>query len=226
VAVDATGNLLVAGTFSETARFDDRTATSAGATDAFLARYDSAGAAVWVRSFGGAMADFGTGVALDQGGDAFVTGTFITALASGSTAVAGAGAADLFVARVGGSGAPMWIKGIGGAAADGSAGVAVDPAGNVLVSGSFSSVLATPPELAALAVTSAGETDVLVAKLAGDGGLRWVRRFGSATLERAVALVADPLGNAILTGSASGSLEGLPATTAGFVLKLPRDLRP
>ncbi|MFG0286481.1 MAG: SBBP repeat-containing protein [Phycisphaerales bacterium JB039] len=49
--------------------------TSAGSIDAFVAMYDSEGAEVWGRQFGGAGADVACGLALDSAGDLVLGGT-------------------------------------------------------------------------------------------------------------------------------------------------------
>jgi hypothetical protein len=224
VAADAAGNLFLTGTFRGTAKFDDKVAISLGVSDAYVAKYDGGGVAQWVRGLGGTMADFGTSVAL-LGTDAVVTGTFVGPVTIGTTTIPGAGGSDVFVARVNAAGDPVWMKGLGSTGADGTAGLAID-SGAVLVGGAFSALLTAPPELAPLQINTAGGNDIFFARLAGTGDLLWVRRFGTVGVERPIGLAADPLGNPVLTGVPGGAFEGLAATAPGFVLKLPRDLRP
>lgn len=106
VAADADG-IAVVGDFQDTADFDPGSGlllrTSAGGTDAFLARLDAAGNRQWARPLGGTGDDHARGVALDSRGVSFA-GTFATTAAfdpgDGERLLSGVGPATLFVARV------------------------------------------------------------------------------------------------------------------------------
>src|SRR5262249_25657156 len=79
VAVDAAGNTFVTGSFkSGTVAFGVTTLTNAdtGSQDVFVAKLDGAGAVLWAESFGSTLDDRGQGIAVDQSGDAYVTGSF------------------------------------------------------------------------------------------------------------------------------------------------------
>jgi len=51
VAVDQAGNVYLSGSFQGTANFGATNLSSAGGTDAFLAKYSSNGQFLWVRQF-------------------------------------------------------------------------------------------------------------------------------------------------------------------------------
>ena len=81
VAVDASGNAYVAGSFEDTVDFDPDPSATASRTsnardDAFLASYDAVGALRYVRTFGGNSYDRGRDVAVDASGNAYATGYF------------------------------------------------------------------------------------------------------------------------------------------------------
>ncbi len=80
VAADYYGNVYVVGSFQETVDFDPgdgvEERTSAGSRDAYLAKYDTNGELVWVRSWGGIAMDEGRAVTVDTSGFVFVTGSF------------------------------------------------------------------------------------------------------------------------------------------------------
>src|SRR5678815_18543 len=52
VAVDGSGNVVVAGTFQNVANFGGGNFTSAGSYDIFLAKYSASGVHQWSRRFG------------------------------------------------------------------------------------------------------------------------------------------------------------------------------
>ncbi|MGH7893602.1 MAG: SBBP repeat-containing protein [Candidatus Binatia bacterium] len=100
VAVDATGNVAVAGSFERTGAFGDTSLTAAGAGDAFVAKYTATGAPVWARQLGGTSSDIGQGVAFAPSGHPFTTGYFYGTGSFGGTTLTSAGVADAFLVRL------------------------------------------------------------------------------------------------------------------------------
>lgn len=121
VAVGASGDVVVTGAFSGTARFDPglgattRTAIGlAGATDAFTAQYSSTGAFRWVVGMGapvsgGESASYHTAVAVDGSGSVVGGGQFFGAAdvdpGAGVVILTSLGGADGLVIKLTGTGA-------------------------------------------------------------------------------------------------------------------------
>lgn len=101
IAADATGNVLVGGTFSGTLNVGGSNLVSGGGTDVFFARYSSASSHLWSASYGNASSQVSTGVAVDPSGNAVFAGCFEGATAFGGSTLTSAGASDLFVAKYG-----------------------------------------------------------------------------------------------------------------------------
>jgi hypothetical protein len=208
LAVDGAGNATVVGRFAGTADFDGGPGsfdlTSAGSVDAFLARYDSAGNLIGAIRFGGSDFDQANGVTLDASGAATVTGGF------GGTADFDPGAAtvnrtavgqtDAFVARYDSSGSLVWAIGVGDATNDFGADVAATDAGVVTVTGVFEGMPDFDPGPGLEVLTSAGQSDVFVARYDASGALIWARAVGSTNVDRAVAVVLDGLASSTVTG--------------------------
>jgi hypothetical protein len=82
VAVDASGNLYIAGQFTGTVDFDpdpvktDFHSSNNGSIDAFLSKFDSSGNFLWARTWGGSGRDVAYGVGVDASGNAYVVGPF------------------------------------------------------------------------------------------------------------------------------------------------------
>jgi len=100
VAVDATGNVAVAGSFEGTAAFGGTSLTAAGAGDAFAAKYTATGAPVWARQLGGTSSDVGQDVAFAPSGHPVTTGYFYGLGNFGGTTLTSAGLSDAFLARL------------------------------------------------------------------------------------------------------------------------------
>ncbi len=216
VAVDAAGNALVTGYFNGTASFATAPTptllTSAGLEDVFVAKFaGSTGAAAWAVQAGGTGDDYGSGIAVDAVGNALVTGYFNGTASFATTPTAtplvSAGSYDVFVAKFAGStGAAAWAVRAGGSGYDSGNGVAVDAAGNALVTGGFTGTasFATAPTVTPL--VSAGYDDVFVAKFAGGtGAAAWAVRAGGSYFDYGRGVAVDAAGNALVTGSFYGT---------------------
>jgi hypothetical protein len=170
VAADrTTGDALVTGYFRGSVDFGGGALASAGGDDIFLARYSgSSGGYMWAKRFGSYDSDRGCGVALDGSGNVLVTGSFSdtvnfggTALSSGGTAGGQYGSFDSFIAKYSGTGAYLWSESYGGLQNDMGRGVAVDPSGMTVATGSFQG----SATFRGIPLTSAGLGDAYLLRL-------------------------------------------------------------
>jgi len=228
VAVDGSGNVVVAGYFTGTADFGGGPVAAIGSYDLFVAKYTASGAYVWARHFGGTGLVVGQGVAVDAAGNVAVTGYFTGTADFGGGPATSAGSYDIFVAKLAAAdGAPLWSKRFGSANDDIGYAVAVDGGGNLLVTGYFRG---TVDFGGATLVSMYGGINVFVAKLAGaDGALVWSRGFWNTSASIGYGIAADGAGNVVVTGSFSGRINfgGLDLTSAGghdvFLVSLSPD---
>ena len=154
IAVDGAGNAYVVGrTGSSAASFPETVGPdltyNGGFYDAFVAKVDAAGAAlVYCGYLGGLGDDVAHAVALDSSGNAYLTGNTSSTAATfpetvGPDLTHNGGFNDAFVAKVDAGGAGLVYCGyIGGAAEDGSLGIAVDTTGAAYVTGNTNSTQA------------------------------------------------------------------------------------
>jgi hypothetical protein len=229
VAASASGGVVVAGCFEGSMDAGGALAlVSAGGEDVFVMKLDASGTTVWARSFGGEGDDCGFGVAVggSGGGDGNITvvGQFAGTVDFGGGPLVSAGMTDLFILRLDPSGGTASSARYGDDLAYGY-GVAVDGAGNTLLTGHFKGSI----DFGAGAMKDTGNLSVFVAKLDPAGNGLWSKRFGGGgaldiALGRAIA--ADALGYVLVTGRFSGSLDVDGTTLAGggaddlFLLKL------
>ena len=101
VATDASGNVIVTGSFQGTVNFGGDTLTSAGSDDIFVAKFDAAGVHQWSQRFGDATSQVGQSVATDASGNVIVTGSIQGTVNFGSGTLTSAGTTDIFVAKFG-----------------------------------------------------------------------------------------------------------------------------
>jgi hypothetical protein len=192
VATDSAGNAYVVG---ETHGVLPGQA-SGGGYDAFVRKYDPAGNELWTRQAGGGGGEAAWDVAAGPGGDAYLVGTTAAAFPG----QASAGGFDAFVARYSPDGSDVWTRQFGGPGGEGARGVALDPAGNVLVVGNTD--LALPGE------RSAGGFDAFVAQYDAAGQELWTRQFGGEGDDYGVAVASGASGQPWVVGSTEAALPG------------------
>ena len=181
-AIDpVTGDAYVTGDFTGTVGFGHLRLASAGGTDVFVAKW-SAAAGAWTSAVrgGGTGDDHGQALAVASAGGVagvYVTGEFDsnTGATFAGTPLAGAGRADVFVAKYTDPGTGLTttnggaVSG-GGSEIDTGAGLAVVRTGSVAqvyVTGSFMST--GNARIAGTALAGAGNSDVFVAKYTDPG---------------------------------------------------------
>lgn len=222
LAVDPGGDVIVTGTFLGSVDFGGAVLASSG-FDVFLAKYSPAGAHLWSRRFGGTLQDAGTAVALDASGNVVLAGTFEGTIDVGGGPLTAAGGTDVFLAQYSPAGAHRWSRRIGGTSNyDGGTGLAVDATGNAVLAGYFSRTV----DFGTGALTSGGSKDVFVAKYGPGGAALWARRYGGTSIDAATAVVVEPGGSAVVSGSFFGTIDfgAGPLVSAGeadlFLLRL------
>lgn len=215
-AVDGAGNLLVAGSFAGTVDFGGGALTSAGANDAFVAKFDPTGKHIWSKRFGAAQEQSARSVTADAAGNVYVTGNFIGSVDFGGGALSSNACCffeDMFALKLDPQGNFMWAKDFGDGAAQTARGIVADAQGNVVMVGDYQGDVDFGGGV--LAATPGGGIDLFVAKFTTTGGHVWSKRFGDAADQSAEEVVLDGAGNVIITGYASGSIDfGTGALTA------------
>lgn len=208
VARDGSGDLLATGQFGATAALGGTVLSSAGSTDAWLARLDAAsGAWKWARAAGGAGEDYGRGVIATSSGYAIsgvITGgalPFFGATGPLSTP----GGRDIYVAKFDWSNRLAWCEAIGGAGDDEGAEISAFPDESLVLCGSSVGTIT----FAGHTQTSGGARDFLIAGLGPDGAARW--------LAGATGGGGDDVGYAVATDSAGCAyFAGFYSTLAAF----------
>lgn len=163
----------------------------------------------WPRALGGPDRETALGIAVDNKGGSYVVGQFQGSSTFGTIPLAGSGLTDVFVARLDRQGQILWARAFGGPGEDEGRAIAVDPAGNIAVTGSFSGTVDFDPGEGRTELTSAGGSDAFLLRLTPDGNLVWARRLGGKLADAGTRVAAGTPGEAWVAGSFEGSMEGL-----------------
>lgn len=197
VAVDSVGSVVFTGTLNGAADFGGGTLTSAGIGDVFVAKLDGAGNHLWSKRYGDASDQIGTGIAVNAANDVIVTGYLSGGtLSFGGQNLVNQGGNDAFLVQFDPAGNHMWSRLGGGAGNQSGLGVAVDPAGNVIMTG----LLSSTADFGGPLLTSAGGADIFVAKYDSAGAHIWSKGFGDAANQFARSVAAAPNGDSVVTG--------------------------
>ncbi len=202
IALDAAGNIFIAGSYSGTAQFGAHALTATHAHESFVAKLDPSGSFSWVVSVGGTAKQKPQAVAVDTSGDVHIVASFAGTSQLGHASLSATGSADLVVAKIDGAGRVVRAT----AAARGSVdledgvGIAVDGAGAVTITGGFSQSASFGDHT----VTSKGGADVFVARLDPSGRFSSAASAGGDGRDQANAVVVDAAGGAFVVGAFSG----------------------
>ncbi len=210
VTTDAAGNIIFAGYYSGTVDFGTGSLTNAGGSDIVLATYTSAGVPTWSKRFGGTANDFATRVALDSGGNIFLCGYFGSTIDFGGGTLTTAGLDDGFIAKFNSTGVHQWSKKFGNTASDQALSLAIDPSGNVLLTGVFRGLV----DFGGISLESQGSfpglpggPDAFMAKYTTLGALTWAKSFTNTAGDEGWGITTDSAGNVFITGYYTGTID-------------------
>jgi len=202
VGVDDAGDIYLLGWMRGTVNFGGLDLTGPGNEDVFLAKFDTDGGHLWSQVYGGTDNDRPEGLAVTSYGDVAITG-FIH---SGTTNICGVSGTtlgrDAFVAVFDTDGPCQWGQAYGTTGDQQGRSVAWDPVGFVLLAGEFRDTI----DLGWGPMTSAGQTDVFLAKFTSAGQLYFTSAYGDADHD-AVASVDVVDGDIYLGGSTIESID-------------------
>jgi len=230
IAVDSAGSAYVTGD-TNSPNFPTASALQAtyggGMHDAFVAKLNVAGSAlVYSTYLGGGSSDYGSAIAVDASGNAYVTGyTASTGFPTESPLQpTGGGNYDVFVAKLNAAGSALvYSTYLGGSLEDYAYGIAVDAFGNAHVTGTTNST--NFPTLAALQATHGGVCDAFVAKLnAAGSALVYSTYLGGSGGDYGYGIAVDSSGSAYVTGQTSSTnfptASPLQASGGAFLAKI------
>ena len=187
VAVDASHNVFLTGTFNGTVDFGGGPLISAGSSDVFVVKYDENGVHQWSTRLGGPAADMGQGIGVDATGSVVVTGVYDGA----------------FLAKYDMDGVPQWSRSFNGSDMVQGLDLDVSAAGTIAITGNLRGTTNFGGE----ALASAGDDDIFLAVYEATGAHRWSERFGNTGDDWGYGCEFDPSGNLMSTESFSASID-------------------
>jgi len=172
--------------------------TSGGSNE--LHKYDSGGLAEWTTPFGAPSIEWGVDAAIDATGNVYVASN-----TQGTVQNHDEGKIHGWLYKFEPSGSLVWSEQFPGASRFDVSGVAVDPNGNVYVTGSTDGALSGGAGL--------DHDDAFIRKYDPSGRALWTRQFGASVLR---SVRVDVLGNPHVSGTTE---DADPFSYGGFVRK-------
>jgi hypothetical protein len=224
VAVDALGNVIIAGSFHGTIDWGGGPLVSAGGSDIFLVKLDSAGKHVWSKRFGDAADQSAAAVAVGATGDVWITGAVIGTVDFGGGASTSADPlADAYLAHFAPTGVNLYAQRFAAPSAQRGTALAIGSSGDLFFGGVFDGTM----DLGCGSLASAGSGDLFVARLDSAGVCAVSKRFGDASTQELLTIATDASNNVLLGGRFKGTVNfggaalTMPTTTfGGFAAKL------
>ncbi len=220
MAVDAQGNVIIAGTFENTIDFDPGSGTanltSNGSRDIFIQKLSNSGSYIWATHIGNDNGEFHHSLELDNLGNIYLTGAFDDTVdfdpGISVSNLIDTGINAQYICKLNSSGNLVWVKMNGGIARTDGYGINLDNSGNVLTTGNFQNTSDFDPDTSSLILT-ANASDVFVQKLSPLGDLKWAHSFGGSQNDFGYDVGSDAQGNVYVTGIFAGTVDFDPDTS-------------
>jgi hypothetical protein len=212
VATDSAGNAYVTGHYQSTdAQANGQTLPNAGDYDIFIAKYDTSGTLIWIKTAGGKGYDYGHGIVVDSKGDIVVTGAIAGEAKFGDVTVnAGSTTRPIFCAKYDASGNLKWVKATGGKFSGSGHGLGVDANDSIYIGGSGGGT-GTMDGVTLDAKSQAG----VVLKLTPSGEGVWAATLPGVPSAGFHEITVDATGRTWCAGMFKGVLNGGPVHTTG-----------
>lgn len=210
IALDLAGNIYTTGYYSGTFDFDPGPGVydlTSGAQNMYISKLDPSGNFVWANQIN-ATAE---GIVVDNSGNVYTTGLFSNTAdfdpGIGVDYLTASGNKDLFLLKLDQNGNFIWAENLGGTGEASGYSLALDLAGNVYMTGTFSGTIIFNPGTCLGTFTSSGSGDIFVTEIKNDGTIVWVKQFAGAGYNAGSSIAIDVFGAVCTTGFFAGTVD-------------------
>jgi uncharacterized repeat protein (TIGR01451 family) len=224
IKLDVFKNIYLVGGFYGTVDFNtgagDSSISATSNLNIYVAKYDSIGNFIWVRSFQGGSSDYARTLDFDANGNLILTGRFYNSgtfnTGQGATVLTSSGGYDIFICKITPNGNLVWVKKVGGSGDDVSYDADIDVSGNIYVAGSFSNIVDFDPG-AGIDSLQANGTDAFVLKLDSAGNFLWVKSFTGPGTQKCSTMQISENSDLYVAGDFTDSCDFDPGTNTAFI---------
>ncbi len=210
VAMDRAGNVYItgyttSGDFPTTGGAHDTSYNGSG--DVFVSKFSGGGQLLWSTYMGGSGQDVARGVTAHASGAVHVTGSTTSSnfpVTAGAYDTTHNGAKDVFIARLGSTGALQRATYLGASSDDEGFDIASDETGNICVAGVTRSS-SFPTTAGAYDRTLGGSKDAFVSKFSSGGALLWSTYLGGSSSDEGYGIAIAGTTPICVTGRTNSS---------------------
>jgi len=216
VTVDDNGNVYVTGFYEDLCDFNPSDSlevlTPIGYKDIFLAKYDSLGNFIWVKSMGGSSHEWGSNVAIGNSNQLILTGTYQGTIDLDPSVLnynisSIASYYDIFIAEYNLNGDFQWANSFGDSGAEYVTDLKFNDNNEFIISGTFGGTVDFDPGIGTMNLTSNGGTDCYIAKYDSLGSLLMAINVGGSGYEEGSKFAFDSSDNIYFTGMFVGTAD-------------------
>jgi hypothetical protein len=230
VSIDIYGNIYVTGIFNGQVDFDpgpglfNLTATNSK-YDGFVLKINPNGDFLWVKRIDGSDDVIIYSSEIDDFGNIVSTGYFKGTCDFDPSAsvfnLSSAGNFDVFVNKFDSNGNFLWAKRVGGISSDQGLDICSDIAGNIVITGTFSSSSVDfNPGAPVFNLLNSGLGDIFIFKLDIAGDFIWAKKIGGSGNDKGRAIILDILGNIVISGTFQGNVDFDPGINSNSLLSI------
>ncbi len=228
-SIAVSGNsVYICGNFRDTADFDPGTGItnliSAGNSDIFILKLDTASNFISVMQIGAAGDDVAEKLTLDNTGNILVCGQFQNTVDFDPSPVVqnmtSNGSADAYVLKLDANGSYIWAGHYGNSPGQFAYGISTDAPGDVYVTGGFYGTTDFDPGPGVYNLTTTGfNSNIYVLKWSAAGNFIWAGGMGNSSGGNwGASIKTDAAGNPVVTGTYFGTVDFDPGAAGIFNL--------
>ena len=195
VAAGPGGVAYVTGVFRDEVDFGADTLESEGDASIFALALSDEGDPLWARGFGASGPDYGRAIAPHPQG-VVLLGEFSREVEFGDTSLESAGNRDIVLTLLDPRGEPVWARGYGAVYNEVGVDLAIDPAGDIIATGSFDEEI----DFGGARHEAAGQSDAFLLKVDAQGEHLWSKRIGSSNEDMGTGVATDAYGRIAAAG--------------------------
>ncbi|NUM31136.1 MAG: T9SS type A sorting domain-containing protein [Bacteroidetes bacterium] len=225
VTLNINGNVFWTGSFQDTLFFTIGTSSksiliSKGKNDIFIARCDTGGSYIWVKSMGGNGDDVSYSIISDKNDNVIITGYFTDKcnFGTGTTSyfLTSFGSSDAFISKNDAKGNYIFAYQFGGTNEEIGKSVKLDAYGNIYSTGWFNGTADFNPSKATAYLYSNGKSDIYISRLSSGGAFSWVKQIGGTENDKGNSLQIDDNFNIYSTGFYEARVDFDPGNSSYF----------
>lgn len=201
--LDPTGNLIVTGSFMNTADLNPNDGvanfTSTSQLDPFMIKLDTNGNYLGGKNLTTAStkSEYISHIKFDAAGNMYILGYFYGTFTIDGTTLVSGGEYDTFIQKLDVAGNVLWTKSFGGPSYDGAGVLLLKSDGSIYIAGSYGGTVDFNPGAGVYNLVSLGMYNGFILKLNSSGDFLWAKTMGSASLDMFGDMEFDSAGNIV-----------------------------